>query len=200
MSKLNLYEINFTWKNFINQINDISSKSYKDKIKIMNNQIDTQINDEELIEIFTNFYKENINYFIKVMIISNDQYKTSLFFKNVKRLSKLLNINILKDKDPYTQILKLYISIIEERNVPPYKENIRENIINFCNDPQQIFLNNIFVKAIQYEQYGIIDKLKNHVDINSFLNYEKIKKPLHHILKMKGNKLIDYLKYTNSFE
>ena len=153
------------------------------------------VKDSKINNITYEFIKNNIVNVIYKIIKLNDERKSNLFKCNIKRIEKCIGYDILGEESIHIQLFKIHVSLITDKRELFYQSEMVKCIISYAIDKSICHLDNLFIFAIKCKQYGIIDKLKRHIEIDRFIDKTKTKtKTPNDILKMKGHKLINLLK------
>jgi|688.fasta_scaffold526998_1 hypothetical protein len=128
------------------------------------------------------------------IISNNDSYRANILLSNIRKIEICIDKELLDDNKLCIQMLKIYanLSIIKEKT--DYKDIIIEQIILFAKTKDNKYIDKLFGLAIVHKQYGIIDKIKYHVEFEKFINRLKTNKPSKVILQTKAMKTINLLK------
>ena len=165
------------------------------KKTIIGNSPELITDKSKISELVYKFICDNIMHVIYKIIKIGDGYKASLFQTNIKRIENCIGYNFLNEEKVHIQLLKIFISLTHEKFQSKYQQEMIKHIILYINNIAINHLNNLFIVAIKHKQYGIIDKLKYHVDIEKFLDKTKLgkRKNINIILQTKGHKLFELL-------
>ena len=191
-------------------LTDIDKNNFDILSETMFSHLDSQTNEKlKINELVYTFINNNIANVIYRIIKLDNGYQAGLFQTNIKRIENCINYKILNDEKIHLQLFKIFIGLTHEKSQLECQKEMIKYIVLYTNDINVSHLNNLFSIAIKYKQYGIIDKLKYHVEIEKFIDKNKLEihkqkntnqnknVNLNVILQAKGQKLIDLLNEYN---
>lgn len=170
-----------------NLLIDILSNNQRKEL----NKIKGLLDQELIVMLINDFLDENLSYLIYQLISIGNGYKLNIFYNNLKKMEALINKNILSHEKLHLQLMKIYLHIENDKNVR--NQLAKDFIIKFSKERNNEYIDEIFRFAISNNQFGIIDKLKYHVNIEKYIDKRKEIKSVILLLQMRGNKLIKFL-------
>ncbi|QKF94267.1 hypothetical protein QKU48_gp0809 [Fadolivirus algeromassiliense] len=201
MSNKTFVDLAFFWKMFIDHTHGKLSNNIYDDAKLIYlelNELGINPNEvrsyEEIYDKISEFINQNLDVIIYNKLLTNDPYRVSIFYTNIKRIEKIIDRSILEYDVIHIQLLKLYLTITDEHNLSVTKQKIVSLILDYAIDKDIKHINNIFSLGIELKHSGVLDKLKNHVDILLFLDESNKDRNIKIILRTKGDKLLKFLK------
>lgn len=201
MEKSNFSDLLFFWKTFLDHTNKkLPSTLYtaSDAITVTLNGICNNSNEtisyDELYNDINKFFETNLCIVIYNKLITHDPYRISIFHTNLKRIEKFINRNVLEYDKIHINLLKLYLTLTDEKNLSDDKKQVIDLILKYSDTNKQLYLDEMFNIGIKLNHAGILDKLKSHVDIDIFLNDAGITRRKSIVLKTKGDKITKFLK------
>jgi len=183
-----LKQLHFTLDSFLKKNQTLLYKdSYEGGQQILEEINKSPSNINELVK---NFIFENSDDLIKKYIKKNcNGYDIGLFLSHIKSMEKYTHIELLDTDNIYVILIMNLHKIYNTK-----KENntlIISNIKLYVETQDDNYLNEIFKYGVTNKKTSLVDKLKNHVDLDDL--YKNIDKNL--VSNMKGVKLIEYLKH-----
>lgn len=185
-------------------MNDLSTLShlFESYLTIINSTDKSLLNDitntnNITIELGNDIYdsiNNNITNSIYTLLRSSNSTKTVLFYSLIRRIGNLINHNMTDQQTLPMQLLKVYNHYTDYKTNETYKNDIMKCIELYAADNNIGHLDILFNIAIKYKQLGTIDKLKNHITIDDFIDKSSHNQ---NILQMKGRKLFDLLIFKN---
>lgn len=190
------HEIEQFWlelkKNLIKFLDPIEQKEIVDLSNRLN-QLQSK-GDYKMIEKFIREHLEKIGY---SMIIKGIFYHIHLLDTNFRRWKKISSEDIMKDDNIFYCLFKIYIMVNEDfrKNHTDGRIEITSLIKDYAKTKDEKILYDIASVAIKENYCGVLEKIRNIVDIRRFATDEgKEFFSKYNLDKMRANKFIKYIK------
>lgn len=204
MEKYGVSDLSFFWKTFLNQIHTKTPEfPYRDIVNIssilddLDEKNNTKNHDNDTNQIrdeIKQFFDNHLDKIIYGKLLTDDPYRIAIFQSTIKRMGKCINRNITDCDKVCLHLLKLYLALVDERKNNAKKQEAVELILQYSCNNNQIYLSKIFNIGIELKHGGILEKLRNHVDLTIFLTKTGQNIPQNAILVMRWIKLLKLLK------
>lgn len=166
-------KLEFFWLTFKDSIKNYLTEKELEEINDLSNQLNNLQKDKEYekIENYIKLHIEKIGY---SMIAKNDLYRICHLENNIRRWNKLTNKEIYSFNNTFYCLLLIYINLSKKKADKDSVVQVLDCIIKFSLDnTNKNLLNQLMNLLIKNKMYGNIDKLRNVLDINDFIDYDK---------------------------
>lgn len=201
MEKNNFSDLLFYWTTFLEHTNKKLPATLYTASNIITINLDKICKDsnemvsyDDIYNDINEFFETNLCIVVYNKLVTHDPYRISLFHTNLKRIEKFINRNVLEYDKIHINLLKLYLTLTDEKNLSDDKKQVIDLILKYSDTKKQSYLDEMFNIGIKLNHAGILDKLKSHVDIDIFLNDCGITRRKSIVLKTKGDKITKFLK------
>jgi len=140
-----------------------------------------------------NMIDNTIRKFGLYIINTNNSYKGNHLNIYIKKWKKIYDD---KQNDMFYVLFDIFILISRKKYIGTFRELILLEMQNYTQNNDNIHLHNIVNIAIINKCGIVLDKLKEHIDLNLYLD-ENVNMPNVDIKCIKGQKLLKFLKEKN---
>lgn len=186
-------ELEYFWVTFKNSIMSSLSNEEKNEIVELSNKLN-DLQSEERYDEIEKYIKNHIELIGYRYIIENNGYKARHICVNLNRWKKLTGRKLFNNKNVFNKIIRIYNNIYLKNKTDDHYNDIKLLLAKYSTDKNIIHLEKIMNISIEHKIYGIINKLKNILNIDDFINNEKKSKINKKLLKKsRAIKMIKYL-------
>lgn len=164
--------VEFFWYTFKDSIQDFLNEQEKKEVNDLSKKLNTLQAEKkyEEIERYIKLHLEDIGY--KIMAKDN-AYKASHLMTNLKRWSKISRYDVCEENNRLYTLLRIYLLQYDKKTLD---SGIVPKIVQYSESWDDDLIDDIMVISIQKRYYGIIDMLKNIINIERFMEEESVQK------------------------
>jgi hypothetical protein len=165
-------EVEYFWYTFKDSVRSFLNEKDQQEIDNLSEKLNTLQEEQkyEEIELYIKSHLEDIGY----KVLSNDNaYRAGHLMTNFKRWDKISKHDVCEDNNKLYTLLRIYILQYDKKTVD---SGIAAKIVEYTNSWDEDLIDDIMIISIQKGYYGIIDMLKNIINIERFIKEDSIEK------------------------